>query len=148
MTTLSAGGHSGSMHGRPFEGTVQVIGLYDGNFREDAPRHGGYSTFDQGPSAVVRTQTNVTILLTSRRMAPFSLVQLTSCGVDPPSFDILVAKGVIAPMAAYNSVCRHFIRVNTMGVTTADIGQLPFEHRRRPLYPWETDFDWKTSSGE
>jgi microcystin degradation protein MlrC len=76
-------------------------------------------------------------------MAPFSLAQLTSCGLDPSAFDILVAKGVIAPTAAYRSVCRHFLRVNTPGVTTADLSLLSYGHRRKPLYPFETEFDWQ-----
>ena len=50
----------------------------------------------------------------------------------------LVAKGVHAPVAAYAEVCRGFIRVNTPGVTTADLSRLQYHHRRRPLHPFET----------
>jgi len=80
-------------------------------------------------------------------MAPFSLAQLTSCGLDPRQFRVLVAKGVVAPIAAYQSVCDHFIRVNTPGVTTADLATLPYRRRRRPLFPFETDFDWRPGDG-
>jgi microcystin degradation protein MlrC len=41
-----------------------------------------------------------------------------------------VAKGVHAPVAAYGEVCREFIRVNTPGVTTADLSRLAYRHRR------------------
>jgi microcystin degradation protein MlrC len=140
---MPIGGRSGPLHGHPFESTFTVQSLHDGTFREREPRHGGYSTFDQGRSAVVRSEHGPTVLLTSRRMAPFSLAQLTSCGLDPSAFDILVAKGVIAPTAAYRSVCRHFLRVNTPGVTTADLSLLSYGHRRKPLYPFETEFDWQ-----
>jgi microcystin degradation protein MlrC len=34
-------------------------------------------------------------------------------------------------------VCRRLIRVNTPGVTCADIRQLHYAHRRRPLFPFE-----------
>jgi microcystin degradation protein MlrC len=81
-------------------------------------------------------------MLTSRRMTPFSLRQLTSCDLDPASFQILVAKGVNAPLAAYQEVCRHFIRVNTPGVTCADVKQLEYHHRRRPMFPFDPDTDW------
>ena len=70
-------------------------------------------------------------------MAPFSLNQILSCGLDPASFRILVAKGVHAPVAAYAPVCKHLIRVNTPGTTTADMRTLDYQHRRRPLYPFE-----------
>ena len=40
-------------------------------------------------------------LNTIKRMAPFSLEQLYSCGLNPEDFDVLVAKGVNSPLAAY-----------------------------------------------
>ena len=70
---------------------------------------------DQGPTAVIRTDHGLTIMLTSRRMPPFSLRQLTTHGILPEQFHLLVAKGVNAPVAAYKEVCKHFIRVNTPG---------------------------------
>jgi microcystin degradation protein MlrC len=57
--------------------------------------------------------------------------------LDPAQFQVLVAKGVIAPVAAYAPICRELIRVNTPGVTTADMAALPYTHRRRPLFPFE-----------
>jgi microcystin degradation protein MlrC len=62
---------------------------------------------------------------------------LLSCGIEPTQYQVLVAKGVNAPIAAYQPVCRHILRVNTPGVTTADMTQLPFHHRRRPMFPFE-----------
>jgi microcystin degradation protein MlrC len=115
-----------------------VLGISGGTFEEPQPRHGGKTRFDMGPCAVVQTlDGGLTLLLMSRRTPPFSLNQLISCGIDPASFRILVAKGVHAPVAAYRSVCKSFIRVNTPGVTTADMTLLPYRHRRRPLFPLE-----------
>ncbi len=96
------------------------------------------SSFDQGPTAIVETG-NVTVMLTSRRMVPFSLEQLRSCDLDPASFDILVAKGVNAPLAAYREVCPTSLRVNTPGSTCADMIKLDFHNRRRPMFPFEGD---------
>jgi microcystin degradation protein MlrC len=145
---IAVGGCSGPLHGEPLEAQFTILGLYDGRFRESEPRHGGYSSFDQGRTAVIRTDGDLTVLLTSRRMAPFSLAQITSCELNPPSFKLVVAKGVIAPIAAYRSVCAHFIRVNTPGVTTADLSLLSYRRRRVPLYPFEMDFDWHAGQGD
>jgi len=68
---------------------------------------------------------------------PASLQQLISCGLDPSQFHILVAKGVHAPVAAYEPVCKTIIRVNTPGPTTADMRQLTYKSRRRPMFPFE-----------
>ncbi len=135
--TLRVGGKSDDLHGEPWEATFTVVGLYEGRFRETQARHGGWTEFDMGATAVVRTEQGQTVMLTSQRVAPFSLEQLRSCGLDPGAFRVLVAKGVNAPIAAYREVCDHFLRVNTPGVTTADMTQLPFRHRRRPMFPFE-----------
>ncbi len=135
---LALGGKVDDRHGRPLLVEVQVVSLHSGHFREDAPRHGGIVEFDQGATATVETiEGNLTIMLTTRRMVPFSLQQIKSCQLDPQQFRILVAKGVNAPLAAYREVCDKFLRVNTIGSTSADLQQLNFVNRRRPLFPFE-----------
>jgi microcystin degradation protein MlrC len=140
---LSLGGEGDGLHGGLLMATCRVISLHDGKFKETAARHGGFLEFDQGRTAVVETERGITVMLTSRRVPPFSLEQLHSCGIDPKSFRVLVAKGVIAPLAAYGPVVDRWIMVNTPGVTCADMTQLPFHHRRRPMFPFERDLEWK-----
>ena len=139
---LSVGGHTDQLHGSPFPSRFTVLGRYDGKFSEPQPRHGGNTDCDQGPTAVLRSAEGLTIMLTSRRMPPFSLHQLTSCEIDPSQFHILVAKGVNAPVAAYREVCERLIRVNTPGCTTADMLLLNYQHRRRPMFPFEQETVW------
>jgi microcystin degradation protein MlrC len=139
---LSVGGHSDEQHGEPFLSQFSVLGMYDGKFTEPEPRHGGNTECDQGPTTVLRSSEGLTIMLTSRRMPPFSLHQLTSCQIDPTQFHILVAKGVNAPVAAYREVCDTLIRVNTPGSTTADMLLLDYQHRRQPMFPFERETDW------
>jgi microcystin degradation protein MlrC len=86
---------------------------------------------------VVNVDGVLTIQLTSKRVPPFSLNQLLSCGIDPTAFQIVVAKGVHAPVPAYASVCPTIIRATTSGSTTPDMTQLRFERRRHPLFPFE-----------
>lgn len=136
--TITCGGHVDNQHGKPIKVDARVVSLHSGRFREEAPRHGGIVQFDQGATAVIEVADGLmTIMLTSRRMVPFSLQQLISCELDPKQFRILVAKGVNAPIAAYREVCHKFIRVNTIGSTCADLEQLKFKHRRQPLFPFE-----------
>jgi microcystin degradation protein MlrC len=143
---LRAGGKTDDLHGPPLEADFTVRGLCDGRFTEPEARHGGLTSFDQGPSAVVESDNGLTLLLTSRRMVPFSLRQLTGCGLDPARFRVLVAKGVHAPVAAYAPVCKHLLRVDTPGVTTADLTRLAYRRRRRPMYPFEPDAVWSSDS--
>src|SRR6185436_15438733 len=143
QVSLRIGGKADNLHGPPLACEASVLGLYDGKFTEPHPRHGGFTHMDQGPTAVIRTEAGPTLMLTSRRMPPFSLRQLTTFGVDPAEFHLLVAKGVNAPVGAYKEVCKHFIRVNTPGSTTADLALLAYPHRRRPMFPFEPDAKWR-----
>jgi microcystin degradation protein MlrC len=139
---IRTGGKTDALHGEPLELDVTVRGLFDGKFTESNPRHGGITSFDQGSTAVVESDGGLTLLLTTNRMVPFSLNQITSCGLDPVRFRVLVAKGVHAPAAAYAPVCKHLIRVDTPGVTSADLSRLTYRHRRRPMFPFEPETEW------
>lgn len=144
QATFSVGGKTDDLHGPPFTAEFEIVSFHDGRFREPEVRHGGFSEFDQGKTVILKTASGLTIMVTSRRMVPFSLQQVISCDLDPASFDMLVAKGVNAPIAAYREVCPHFIRVNTPGSTSADMTRLPFRHRRHPLFPFERETSWSS----
>ena len=135
--TLSMGGNTDDRHGDPLTADVTVKSLHDGKFEESEIRHGGYTHFDMGPTAVVTTETGLTISLTSRRVVPVSLGVVTSIGLNPSDFQILIAKGVHAPVAAYEPVCTELIRVNTGGATAADMRTFEYRYRRKPMYPFE-----------
>jgi microcystin degradation protein MlrC len=134
---LSIGAHSDALHGAPLDCKAELLSVHDGKFSENQARHGGFTDFDQGATAIVKCPPGITVMLTSKRIPPFSLAQLTACKLDPNDFRVFVAKGVIAPQAAYREVCDRFIHVNTPGVTCADMTQLHFKHRRRPMFPFE-----------
>jgi microcystin degradation protein MlrC len=131
------GGKTDDRHGEHLRAAVTVKSLHDGQFEESEIRHGGYTHFDMGPTAVVTTQSGLTISLTSLRTVPVSLGIVTSVGLNPADYQVLVAKGVHAPVAAYREVCAALIRVNTAGATAADMRTFEYLHRRRPLYPFE-----------
>jgi microcystin degradation protein MlrC len=139
---LAVGGKADDRHGAPLKAQFKIERLFDGRFKEPDVRHGGWQSFDMGPSAVVRTAGGLVVLLTSKRVPPFSLRQITSAGLEPAKFRVLVAKGVHAPVAAYGPVCKHLLRVNTPGITSADLTQFDFRHRRRPMFPFEPDTVW------
>ena len=114
-----------------------MCSLHEGKFEESEVRHGGMTHFDMGPTAVVKTVSGLTISLTSLRVVPVSLGVLTSIGLEPDEFQIIGAKGVHAPVAAYEPVCTKLIRVNTKGASAADMRTFEYQYRRRPMYPFE-----------
>ncbi|WP_373652248.1 M81 family metallopeptidase [Schlesneria sp. DSM 10557] len=140
--TFTIGGRTDDLHGAPLVGTFRVEQLTDGRFKESEVRHGGFTEFDQGRTAILKTDRGLTIMVTTKRTLPFSLKQLTAFGLQPDQFQIIVAKGVNAPLAAYRPVCPSVLRVNTRGVTMADMTQLPYQHRRKPVFPFEVETTW------
>ena len=139
---FSIGGQTDELHGPPLEAEFTVRQLEVGRYSENEVRHGGFTEFDQGRTAILSTQNGLTVMVTSTRSRPFSLKQLTTFGLDPKQFQIIVAKGVNAPLAAYRSVCPSILRVNTRGVTVADMTQLPYRNRRQPMFPFERGTGW------
>lgn len=144
-STFSIGGRTDELHGTPLVAQFKVEQLSDGRFKESEVRHGGFTEFDQGRTAILVSEQGLTVMVTSKRSLPFSLKQLTTFGLKPEQFQIIVAKGVNAPLAAYRSVCPSILRVNTRGVTMADMTQLPYQHRKKPLFPFEKETTWTTN---
>ena len=86
-----------------------------------------------GRTAIVETKNGMTIQLTSPRNAPISLEHMHCCGLDPSSFDLLVAKGVVSPVAAFHEVFPTLIRMNTLGSISADMTSFDCRHRRHTV---------------
>ncbi len=130
-------GRSHESEGEPFATNVQLLDIVNGVFTEANPRHGGQVNFNMGKTAIVLTPKGNTVMITSLRMPPFSLSQLTTFGIIAENFDVVVAKGVNAPIAAYEPVCKTIVQVDTPGVTTADMTKFEYKNRRKPLFPFE-----------
>lgn len=136
---IAVGGKTDNLHGSPVPIEGVVRSLTDGRFVEREQRHGGWGACDQGLTAVVETADGHSVILTSRRMAPMSLQQVLSTGVQPQSKKMLIVKGVVAPRAAYEPVAADFLMVDTPGVTSDNPRHFTYRRRRTPLYPLEPD---------
>lgn len=137
--SLLVGGKSPCSAGNPVPIRGRLRMLHDGVFVERLPRHGGVRRNNQGITAVVETVEGDTVVLTSLRMAPFSLEQILSLGIHPEFKRVLIVKGAIAPRAAYEPVSAEILEVDSPGITSANPFRFEFLNRRRPLYPFEQD---------
>jgi len=146
--TLWVGGKTDGLHGGTVSITGRVEQLDDGRFEDPTPTHGGNRFFDAGRTAVFGCERDMTLVLTSRRLPNTSLNQMRSLGLEPATRKVIVAKGVIAPRAAYGPVVRRIVAADTPGATRGDFTRLPYERRPRPLFPFEREmaFSPKTES--
>jgi microcystin degradation protein MlrC len=127
-----------NFEGRHLLVPVMLVEKGDGKFKETDPRHGGQVNYDMGKISVLLTQNGNTVMVMSLRIPPFSLKQLTTFHIKPETFDVIIAKGVNAPIAAYETVCNTIIQVNTPGVTAADMTVFKYKNRPVPLFPFES----------
>jgi microcystin degradation protein MlrC len=135
----SVGGKTDDLHGKPVRVRGVVRSLHTGDYIEPEVRHGGGRYFSMGPTAVVeadgstRDDKNL-LVLTSRRVSPYSLHQLISVGVYPERQRILVVKGTIAPRAAYEPVSAQIILVDSAGSTAVNPARFRFSRVREKLW--------------
>ncbi len=136
---LRVGGKTDDMHGPTLEIAGRVQTLHDGSYEERERRHGGGRYFDQGLTAVVQVEqagSKGLLLLNSERACPNSIHQITCAGIQPEHQRILVAKGAVAPRAAYEPVCSRLIEVASGGATAIDRPADEYRLARKSLYEW------------
>jgi microcystin degradation protein MlrC len=133
------GGKCDSMHGAPFPITGVITSVSDGKYEETKPVHGGFRFFDDGPSAVIKSDDGFTILVTTYPAMSASLDQFRASGVDPVKERIMVVKGVHSPRPAYEPIGKELIWLSTAGASTADLSTFTYKHIRKPLYPLQKD---------
>lgn len=132
------GGKDNPMDPGPVELEVELVSKSDGRFQlEDRQSHAAASSgvqADMGPSAVVR-HGGLTILLTTRKTAPFDLGQWRSQGIEPENLDMIVVKAAVAHRRAYDRIMRASYTVATPGPCTSDPRLLDYRRLTRPTYP-------------
>ena len=136
---LRVGGKTDDMHGPTLGIAGRVRTLHDGSYEERERRHGGGRYFNQGPTAVVQVEqagSKGLLLLNSERACPNSIHQITCAGIQPEHQRILVAKGAVAPRAAYEPVCARLIEVASGGATAIDRPADEYRLARKSLYEW------------
>lgn len=139
---FAVGGKMDKMHGQPVRVRGKVKSLHNGEYLETEVRHGGGRYFTSGLTAVVEAEGSSAdvknlLVLTTLRVAPMSLHQIVSLGIYPERQRILVAKGTIAPRAAYEPVSAEVIPVDSPGSTAVNPGRFQFRQVREKLWGME-----------
>nr|BAG82725.1 hypothetical protein [uncultured bacterium] len=140
--SLQVGGKTDDIHGPtiPITGTVRT--LHIGTYEETERRHGGARYHDAGLSAVVEVNRTAPgkgglLVLNTKRTTPMSIHQITSVGIVPQQQKILVAKGTVAPRAAYGPVSAQIIQVDSGGACDINMPPSAFKRARTDFYEWQ-----------
>lgn len=136
---MRVGAKRDSLHGEPVLIKGIVRSLHAGRYMEPEVRHGGSRFHDLGHSAVIEVDGSTAdlqslVLLTTLRSHPNSIHQIVSCGIYPERQRILVAKGTVAPRAAYEPVARKIVLVDSPGATAVNPARFDYERVRPGLF--------------
>jgi microcystin degradation protein MlrC len=136
---MDVGGRSASTRSKPVRVDGRVRSLHAGRYIETEVRHGGQRYWTLGHTAVIEVTGStpdelMLLVVTAERSSPNSLHQLISCGIYPERQKILVAKGTVAPRAAYEPVAARIVVVDTPGVTAVNPAHFRFERARTDLW--------------
>ena len=135
---LVLGGRVEGRYCKPLPVTGTVMAISDGRFEETGVTHEGYRYFNAGDTAALRTESGISIVITSNRVANVSQMQFQSLGIRPAEKRLLILKGVNAPRGAFESVCSRYVLANTPGSTSIDLERLDYRSIRRPMFPLDT----------
>lgn len=136
---MPVGGKTDNLHGKPVRVRGKVRSLHSGDYIETEVRHGGGRYFNLGLTAVIEAEGSTSddknlLVLTTERTSPNSLHQIISLGIYPDRQKILVAKGTIAPRAAYEPVAAKIITVDSPGSTAVNPARFTFRHAPQTLW--------------
>ncbi len=133
------GGKTDGMHGSPVPVKGRVRSLHEGRYVEPEVRHGGGRYWNMGRTAVIHVHGSTLdepnlLLLTTERSSPNSAHQLISNGVYVERQKMIVAKGAIAPRAAYEPIADLMIPVDTPGATAVNPARFEYKNLRDGLF--------------
>lgn len=136
---MAVGGKSDKAHGAPVRVKGRVRSIDDGNYIEPEVRHGGNSFYRMGLTAVIEAEGSEArmknyLVVTSERSSPNSIHQIVHLGIYPERQRILVAKGTIAPRAAYEPVSAEIVMVDSPGATAVNPARFTFVRAPADLF--------------
>ena len=111
------GGHLERAQGPSVSRRARVLSQSPGRYVASGAWMGGH-TFDMGPTAVLRID-GVDVIVTSVATPPFHREQITSQGLSPEQYDIVVAKGALAWQDGLADIADGAVFLDTRGSTPA-----------------------------
>jgi len=131
---LRIGGKGGPMSGDPVDLDVEVLAC-----RSDA-RQRGFTpggTDALGAAVAVRAQ-GIDIVLNSIRQQVFSPDCFTELGVDLTTKRLVVVKSTQHFRAGFDALAAVTLFADSPGTLQMDLGQLPYRHLPRPVWPLDS----------
>jgi microcystin degradation protein MlrC len=139
--TLRVGAASGARLYQPVEVSGSVVHVSDGAFVNRGLGFQGV-TFHRGPTAVLRSG-QIWLIVMERPVIQWDPELYRSVGLEPRDAQIVLVKSPAAFRAAYAPLAAEILMLDAPGVCSPNLRALPFQHVRRPLFPFDDLDDWR-----
>jgi len=136
--TRKIGASFDKKHSKPVPVSAYVKLLSDGTWTARARGYNTGITTSMGRAAVI-VSGHVHILVAERSAMTVDPELFRSQGIEPLYCQIVVVKSPNGFRAAYEPLAAAIFVVDTPGVSSANLRQLPFKRVSRPLYPLDPD---------
>ena len=127
---MRIGGKTGPTSGTPVDVVATVMCLRGEHSQDDFG-----SRADLGPSAWVRTEGGIDIVLISRRQQVLGVDMFTGLGLELDALRGVVVKSMQHFMASFGPHLGGVVHVDTPGLMRADFADIPFKRRSLNYWP-------------
>jgi microcystin degradation protein MlrC len=133
--SIMLGGKSDPRQGPPIDVEAEVVQLSDGDFSYDGPMYAGL-TGNLGRTAWLRID-GVSVVVVSKREQPLDAAFARSLGIDCAAMRYIAVKSAAHFRSGFERMAGSIHNVDAAGILVHDFCKLPYQKRRRPLYPLE-----------
>ncbi len=133
--TLTFGGRTDPIYGKPITAEAELLTLSDGTFQCATPVHNG-ATMCHGPSARIRIS-NVEVILVSVRFQTYDDRPFTMLGANMADYRLVGLKSMAHFRAYFKDTADAIVTADTPSTIYSDIRACPYKHIKRPIYPLE-----------
>lgn len=138
---LSLGGKLDPVHGQPLE----ISGVVKTVVTVPWPLYGPEAGRAQNRQCVVQIG-GVQVIITEQRTPFHRLDDFRKLGIEPAEHALIVVKvGYLVP--ELKALAATALLALSPGAVDQDITRLPYQHIRRPMYPFDPDMNWEPAVG-
>ncbi|MFZ4748492.1 MAG: M81 family metallopeptidase [Sphingomonas sp.] len=127
---MRLGGKTGGLSGSPVDVRATVMRVLDEHWQDDFGSRAAL-----GPSAWVRTEGNIDIVLISRRQQVLGIDLFTSLGIDLRGLCGVAVKSMHHFKHSFGASIGTIVYVDTPGLMRTDFESIPFRHRSTDYWP-------------
>lgn len=127
------GAKSSVINGKPVQVEGTIKSQSNGQYRHLGPTNTGMLA-DMGWTVVLEVR-SVTIILTEKRAIPFDINHVSSVGVDPSKYDLIIVKAAVAWRAAFGKIAKKAIQVDTPGCCSFNLKRFTYKRYKGPILP-------------